>query len=112
MIEKIKLSSYRGNGAKIFTDRDNGVRARKELKLDDLDNKEDIIHVILPSDTWGINPSFFGGLFEESVRKFGKKFRDKYVFLYSNNKEISDSLDKDIDYDIDYVLRNMDGRSE
>lgn len=112
MIKRIKLSKYRGNGAKIFTDRDNGVKARKELELNELDNGTDTIYVVLPSDTWGINPSFFGGLFEESVKKFGDNFRDKYVFVYSQDKEIGESLNKDIDYDIDYVLRNMEGMNE
>jgi len=112
MAVEIKLSQYRGNGAKIFTDRDNGVRARRELKLDELDQAECVVNVIVPTDTWGINPSFFGGLFEESIRKFNTKFREKYVFMYSKGRAISESLNKDIDYDIEYVIRNMEWSSE
>lgn len=103
-VEK-KIAPYRKSNAKIFTDRDNGVNARMELELDAIDAKEDEVIILIPSDTWGINPSFFGGLFEGSIKKYGVNFRNKYHFKYSNGEEISESLNKDIDDDIDHVLR-------
>lgn len=105
-IEK-RIAPYRKNNAKIFTDRDNGVKAREELKLSEHDEAGEEVVILIPSDTWGINPSFFGGLFESSIKKYGTKFREKYIFKYSNGDEISESLNKDIDDDIDYVLRSV-----
>ena len=103
----IDLKNYKKNDAKIFTNRDQGVRARKDFSVDDLDNQCDyVVKVLLPLDTWGINPSFFGGLFEGSLKNMSKQeFRDKYIFQHPNNKPLNDSLERDIEDDIDYVLR-------
>ena len=54
----VSISCYKEDGAKIFTDRDIGVKARTELELDKLEEQEKII-IRVPKDTWGINPSFF-----------------------------------------------------
>ena len=70
---EIRIKKYRKNGARIFTGRDNGVEARKDFQLNDIDAKGDSVTVLIPSDTWGINPSFFGGLFEGSIKKYGNK---------------------------------------
>ena len=74
MIE-VSIADYKGKNAKIFTGRDNGVIARKELKLEQKE-KEGVIIIKIPNDTWGINPSFFGGLFEKAPE-----------CLYLNNKK-------------------------
>lgn len=103
----IKIAPYRNNGAKIFTGRDNGVKARKELELDSCDEQNEVTKVIIPTDTWGINPSFFGGMFEGSIKKFGKDFIKKYIFEYPNNAEINESMQKEISENIDYVIRNI-----
>lgn len=104
---EIKIKKYRKNGARIFTGRDNGVEARKDFRLNDIDAKGDSVTVLIPSDTWGINPSFFGGLFEGSIKKYGNKFCEKYKFKYSNGEEINESLKQDIEDDINYVIRNV-----
>lgn len=40
MSEKISISKYREQGAKIFTDRDRGLKARNELGLDQIEEKK------------------------------------------------------------------------
>ncbi len=107
MVKEIKIAQYRNNGAKIFTGRDNGIEAREQLELDRLDEESAIIKVLIPSDTWGINPSFFGGMFEGSIKKLGDKFTDKYLFLYSNGVELNESMKRDISDNIAYVIRNI-----
>lgn len=104
---EIRISKYRANGARIFTGRDNGVKARQELDLDRIDDEQSNVRILLPSDTWGINPSFFGGVFEGSIKKYGNGFLEKYTFGYTNGDEISESLNKDIMDDLNYTIRNM-----
>lgn len=103
----IKITKYRADGAKIFTGRDNGIKAREELNLNRFDKENGIIRILIPSDTWGINPSFFGGLFESSIKELGSDFRNKYMFCYSNGDTISESLNRDIEDDINYIVRNI-----
>lgn len=109
MVKEVKISQYRNNGAKIFTGRDKGIKARGELDLNSLDEIDEIVKVLIPSDTWGINPSFFGGMFEGSIKKLRRKFEDKYIFMYSNGKELNESLKRDISDNIEYVIRNISG---
>ncbi|MCM1184539.1 MAG: hypothetical protein NC337_14305 [Roseburia sp.] len=105
-IYNVNIEKYKEADAKIFTDRDIGVVARKELELDKLE-KDGKITILLPEDTWGVNPSFFGGMFETSIRKMGGKFRQNYIFKYSNGTELNDSLKKNIDDDFEYVIRGL-----
>ena len=105
-MNKVNIEKYKEAGARIFTDRDMGVKARIELELDKLE-KNDKITILLPEDTWGVNPSFFGGMFESSIKLMGDEFRQNYIFQYSNGTELSDSLKKNIDDDYDYVMRGL-----
>lgn len=105
---EIKISKYRANGAKIFTGRDNGIKARLELNLNQMDEEDGLVRVLVPADTWGINPSFFGGLFESSIKKLGRNFSKKYSFCYTNGERINDSLSRDIMDDINYIIQNME----
>lgn len=108
MAKEIRLGQFKRSEEKIFTDRDNGIKARKTLDLDKLEEENDVINVILPSDVWTVNPSFFGGLFEQSVKKYRDKFWDKYIFLSTDNQELSESVKESIEYDFDYVLTHME----
>lgn len=104
----VDLSPYKREEERIFTNRDNGIRARKELKLEELEREEGCIEVLLPNELWSINPSFFGGMFESSIKEFKQEFWKKYVFLYVNRDELSDELKDSIEYDYDYVLNHME----
>ena len=105
--KEFKISKYRKDGAKIFTGRDNGIAARMDFELNQIEdaNEDIIINILIPSDTWGINPSFFGGLFESSIKKYGDSFTEKYKFLYTNHEPINESLRRDISDDIEYIIR-------
>ena len=71
------------------------------------ENEDIVINILIPSDTWGINPSFFGGLFEGSIKKYGDSFAKKYNFLYTNYTPVNESLRRDISDDIEYIIRNI-----
>ncbi len=105
-MNSVNIGMYKEAGARIFTDRDTGIRARKELELDRLE-KIGKITVLLPEDTWGVNPSFFGGMFETSIKTMGDRFRQNYVFQYSDGTELNDSLRENIESDYDYVMRGL-----
>ena len=105
-MNSVNIGMYKEAGARIFTDRDTGIRARKELELDRLE-KISKITVLLPEDTWGVNPSFFGGMFETSIKTMGDRFRQNYVFQYSDGTELNDSLRENIESDYDYVMRGL-----
>lgn len=107
MAKEIRISPYRNNGAKIFTGRDKGIEAREALNLNSLDEDDEIVKVLIPSDTWGINPSFFGGMFERSIKKWGTRFTEKYQFFYSNGDELNESMKRDISDNIAFVIRNI-----
>ncbi|MBR1930225.1 MAG: hypothetical protein IJ833_01945 [Lachnospiraceae bacterium] len=104
---EFKISKYRNNGARIFTGRDNGIKAREDFGLNRVEEEEGEIYIVIPTDTWGINPSFFGGLFEGSIKKLGDEFSEKYRFLYPNGSELEESLKRDIEDNISYVIRNI-----
>lgn len=104
---KINISKYKEQESKIFTDRDTGVKARQELGLDEKEREGNIV-ITFPSDTWGINPSFFGGLFEESIKVYGEGFLEKYSFEYTNGEKIKESLQKDIYDNFLYVLESLE----
>lgn len=107
MFKEVQISQYRNNGAKIFTGRDKGIKARDELDLNNLDEQNETVKVLIPSDTWGINPSFFGGMFEGSIKTLGSKFTEKYQFEYSNGNELNESMKRDISDNIEFVIRNI-----
>ena len=108
MMKEIRLGQFKQSEEKIFTDRDKGIEARKKLDLDRLEENEDVIKVLLPTDIWTVNPSFFGGLFEQSIKKYHERFWDKYRFLYTDSSELSESVRASIEYDFDYVLTHME----
>ena len=66
-------------GMPVFTGRDRGQNARKDLKLDMVPHGE-IVEVRIPDETYAVTSSFFLGLFGPSVRELGgegfaKQFR-------------------------------------
>lgn len=105
-MKTVDISKYRERGARIFTDRDTGIKARVELQLEKIENEDDIL-ILLPEDTWGINPSFFGGLFEASIKKMGAAFWSKYKFEYLNRQPIKESLKNSIDYAFEKIIQEL-----
>ena len=105
-MESVKIAQFRRSGAKVFTGRDNGINARQQLRLAELE-KKDTLTVLIPSDTWSINPSFFGGMFEDSIRNYGDDFEQHYRFTYTDGSELNAALVQNIENNINYVRRSM-----
>lgn len=82
----IDLKQYRIPNSKILSGRNFGMQVRKNMKLDEIDKIEEQVTIIIPSDIWSLNSSYFIGLFEKSIHYLGEeKFRRKYLFQCSNN---------------------------
>lgn len=108
MANKINMHKFRTNGSKIYSGRDQGIEARKELNLDKEDTKDDVLVICFPKDTWAINSSFFGGLFEKSIIDLQKdRFQNKYRFEYSDGTELSRELQQNIEESIFDALNDI-----
>lgn len=85
--EKLILDkSFRGSSPKgtAFAGRPEGQQVRKELRLNQLDTDDNSYLIVLPDDTTSFNPSFYLGLFFDSIKRLEwEKFHDKYQFDYS-----------------------------
>lgn len=100
--EKIVLTTaHRGGGkSTTFSGRSEGKDVRSNLRLDSIDNNGKEYVIEMPSDTTSFNPSFFLGLFFESIKRLGiEGFKDKYKISLSNMSAnlkviIQDNLDE------------------
>lgn len=73
----INLENFRvkvnGVKSKVFTGRDRGAEVRKASKIDSLESQYDHIEIVVPSDIYSINPSFFEEFLRNVVSKIGKE---------------------------------------
>lgn len=83
MIE-INLDKIAGGGrTRNLSGKERGVAARAQLGLDAMDNTCDQISVVIPAYVDTISPSFFQGMFSQSIRRLKSKerFLSKYHFV-------------------------------
>lgn len=75
-----------GTNSTTFSGRPEGEAVRKVLGVSKYDTAEGVIKVTIPADTTSFNPSFFLGLFYESVKALGsvEAFKAKYQIDLSN----------------------------
>lgn len=60
---------------------DRGLKARKHFEIDELDRASESITIKVPENFRAISPSFFQGMFAESVHHMGTSaFFDHYRF--------------------------------
>ena len=109
-IAKIKMGGFLQNGSNIYSGRDKGIEARKAIHLEDVGQRSSQVFFLIPEHTWGINPSFYGGLLEGTIKKFLNNtdaFLEKYHFLYYDGTELNDSLNADLQEGLRYVLNGL-----
>lgn len=96
----IKLTQeHRGLNSTTFTGRPQGKEVRINLKLSEQDNLKEIVYIEIPKGTTSFNPSFYLGLFYDSISFLGglNNFKNKYKIIYAdNNEEIVDILKENI----------------
>lgn len=69
--------------------KERGLAARITLGLDQLDSSDAVVQVIVPEYVDTISPSFFQGLFSQSIThlKGKESFLKKYKFVSSKNAQ-------------------------
>lgn len=93
----INLEDFRTEGAKVFTGRDRGETVRSKSKIDDLETKSEFIEIIIPSDLYSINPSFFEEFLYNVVKKIGKdEFYRRFTFKNEGEYEHQEDLDEGV----------------
>lgn len=103
----INIQEFKQNGSKIFSGRDVGIAARRKLQLNEKDSDDEIYEIIIPTDTYSISGSFFGGLFSDSVINLSEEgFRKKYVFKYPEGK-LGETLRADIEEGIYDAINDL-----
>lgn len=103
-METIKLTKEHRGGAKStsFSGRPEGEAVRRVLfSNNNYDDKEGPFEVTIPADTTAFNPSFFLGLFYDSVKKLGSVDKFKEKFLFNLNDFDNDELKRLIEQDLE-----------
>lgn len=85
MAEMIDLEELTGDGrVQNLSGRLRGLAAREKFHIDDLDRTENVVEVRVPDYVYSLTPSFFQGLFGDSVNTLGNSeqtFRSHFRFV-------------------------------
>jgi hypothetical protein len=88
----IELTKEHRGGANstTFSGRPEGEAVREIIGVSRYDNMDGVIKVTIPADTTSFNPSFFLGLFYDSVKYLGsvEAFKAKYQIDLSNFENV------------------------
>ena len=98
----IQLSKEQRGSTKstTFSGRAEGKEVRDALNLDSVDSGNENVIIMIPNDTTSFNPSFFLGLFFDSVKRCGSvdTFISKFAINLSNfDKELKGYIEQDIE---------------
>ena len=67
----INLTELTRDEVRNLAGHDRGLKAREHFGLDKLDQGNESVDVVLPDNFRAVSPSFFQGMFAESVHHFG-----------------------------------------
>lgn len=95
----IHLEDFRAKGAKVYTGRDRGKRARIDSKINEIEATNEKVFIIIPDNVYSIIPSFFEELFLDVVIKLGreifiKKFEFKSLGEYQYEKPLNEAIER------------------
>ncbi|WP_133304786.1 hypothetical protein [Mesorhizobium sp. DCY119] len=86
-MEKVDLGTLtKGGRIRNLSGKERGVAARTELGIDQLDQAPGTVEVVVPDYVDAISPSYFQGLFSQSIAHLNGKegFLSKYHFAASD----------------------------
>ena len=98
---KINIKDKIPSKTVILSGRTKGKKMRDILKLDELEEKEDIIEITISKPIASFNSSYFLGLFTVSI----KKYKTKEAFLKKYNFVCDEYIMQDINDGIDEALK-------
>lgn len=90
---------HRGRDSTTFTGRPQGKSVRDSLNISKIDSDKEKYIVSIPSGTTSFNPSFYLGLFFDSIKtlKGVDNFKKKYTLkVLDENKKIGENLEINI----------------
>lgn len=76
----------------VYTGYENGVAAREVFKLDELDDYDVRITFNIPENTYSISDSFWRGLLDDSLNKFGDKQSARQKFFATGSSVFETSM--------------------
>ena len=80
--EEINLKKIIGD-LLVLSGRPNGEIVRKKLNISQKDADEKKYNIVIPYEVRTINPSYFLGIFSESIKNLKlEKFKEKYQFYH------------------------------
>ena len=77
--------------------KERGIAARQKFKLDQFDTENEKIDVLIPETMDVITPSFFQGLFSQSIIKLGGKDAFLKHYKFKASAEIMKWINRGID---------------
>lgn len=96
---QLTIAHRGGPNSDSFSGRPNGRTVRDELKLSTKDKDSTNYTITIPNDTVSFNPSFYLGLFFDSIThlKSLDSFKKKYAFDLSNlSDEVRESIEDNL----------------
>ena len=100
MVKKQLKPEHRGQNSTTFTGNPQGAQVRKELHLDECDEKGEDVEIIVPKDTTSFNPSFYLGLLYKSIVHYHGMdgFKKKYQVVFEDtDQELVNLLKENIE---------------
>ena len=93
----VNLEKYLDKDTSYLYGKEKGEKIRKELRLDEIDGKDEKIEFFVSKEMSGINLACFVALFKKSIKKLSEsKFREKYLFKYEN-----EDIEKLVEFDVE-----------
>ncbi|KKJ78287.1 hypothetical protein WH95_02970 [Kiloniella litopenaei] len=97
MVEVNLAKATKGGSINNLSGKDRGIAVRRFLKIDEYDSSKEVVHVRVPDDMDVITPSFFQGLFSQSIVKLGGKDGFVNQYKFHANAELMKWINRGID---------------
>lgn len=97
MVELNLIDMTKDGSVHNLSGKERGIAARKVLDIDTYDSGNDVVDIIVPDDMDVITPSYFQGLFSQSVKKLGGKEAFKNHYRFRANAEVMKWINRGID---------------
>lgn len=104
-MKEIFLKNYI-NDEIVLSGRDKGEKIRSNIKIDLLDDDNEMYQIVIPDSVRTWNPSHFLGIFSKSIKKLGLEcFEEKYKFISDTpDKKLKKTIEDDLKEGVEWAL--------